>query len=92
MTRLARSLLLLVVAVPVQAAGILWLHHSAAPVAVPGGASSFFLDDQEPPALQPIVVQALTVADTATASFPVFTSIPFASDVALEAFVGSSVG
>jgi len=90
MRRVAVSLLLLVVAAPVHAAGFFFLHNSASPVTVPGGTSSFFVDDQEPPD-QPVVVEAITVADDATVSFPVFTSVPFAADTALEPFVGASV-
>jgi|CXWL01.1.fsa_nt_gi hypothetical protein len=91
MTRFALSLLLLAVAAPTHASTIRWLHHSASPVTVPGGTSSFFLDDQPPPDLQPIVVETVTINDGTTVSLPTFTSVPFASDTPLEPFVSASV-
>src|SRR5437870_9840381 len=57
-------------------------HHSATPVAVPGGTSSFFLDDTAPAAAAPTLEGGPSHRHT-TLTFPTFIGRPFASDTTL---------
>lgn len=59
-----------------------FLHHSDTPVSVPGGTTSFFLDELAPTTLLPTVEQQV-VAPGDTQSFPTFISVPFAADTTL---------
>lgn len=57
----------------------LFLHHSDAPISVPGGTANFFLDSLAPTATVPTVEQTI-VAPGGTQGFPTFISVPFPTD------------
>jgi hypothetical protein len=61
------------------------LHHAVPPVSVPGGSTSFCMDQIDSPA-QPPVVESITLQDGETAAFPTFTSLAFGSDTTLDPF------
>jgi hypothetical protein len=54
-----------------------FFHNSATPVAVPGGTTSFFMD-QTAPTGSTLIVQSLAVSSQSTASFPLFTGTAIA--------------
>jgi hypothetical protein len=54
-----------------------FFHDSATPVAVPGGTTSFFMD-QTAPAGSTLVVEALSVPSQTSATFPVFSGTAIA--------------
>jgi hypothetical protein len=59
-----------------------YLHHDDTPVPVPGGTSSFFLDESFPSSPTPFVDDTI-LARQETATFPTFFTAPFASDTTL---------
>lgn len=59
-----------------------FLHHSDTPVTVPGGSTTFFLDQNAPVATTP-TVEERTVSSGGAVTFPSFTSPAFGSDTTL---------
>jgi hypothetical protein len=59
-----------------------FLHHSATPVTVPDGQTSFYADGTAPTATV-VTVQQLTVNSNDTQSFPAFTGTPLAADTTI---------
>ena len=59
-----------------------FFHHASTPVAVPGGTSTFFLDDTVPGGTAPTTVGGPSHRNS-TLTLPTFIGRPFASDTTL---------
>ncbi len=86
-----RSLLLgLSLALPFAAsAATFYPHKSAVPVVVPGGTTTFFLDEVAPPG-STVVAESISVPKKTVVSFPTFIAPPFAAPATVGmAFLGT---
>jgi hypothetical protein len=78
------SALLLALPLPAQAqTQPFYLHHSDAPVTIPGGTTQSFLDSVAPATSTP-VVEDHVIASGNSATFATFTAPPFTSDTTLS--------